>query len=233
VSASLRIRGVLFDLDGTLLDTAPDMADTLNALRAQENLPPLEFAAIRNFVSHGSNALVRLGFGELPAPQFEALRARFLELYRERLTLRTQPFAGIPALLDALEANAVPWGVVTNKPGWLTQPLLQSLGLSQRAAAIVSGDTLEHRKPHPAPLLHAARALRVEPEACVYVGDAERDVRAARAAGMHALVASFGYIDASERPEQWPADAWLDSPRAILEWLEPHASLARRAAVVP
>ena len=233
MSAAPSIRGVLFDLDGTLLDTAPDMADTLNALRAEEHLPPLAFSAIRNFVSHGSLALVRLGFEAADPGRFEILRARFLELYRARLTARTQPFEGIPALLAALEQSDIPWGIVTNKPGWLTEPLLQGLGLYARAAAVVSGDTLAQRKPHPAPLLHAARQLGLEPEACVYVGDAERDVLAARAAGMRALVASFGYIRDEERPYLWPADAWVDSPLGVLDWLETRALLRRPFAIAP
>ena len=225
MSTAPGIRAVLFDLDGTLLDTAPDMADSLNALRAEEQLPPLPFDAIRNFVSHGSNALVRLGFEAAPPERFEVLRARFLELYRTRLTLRTRPFEGIPELLGTLERCGLHWGIVTNKPGWLTQPLLQGLGLYARAAAVVSGDTLAQRKPHPLPLLHAARQLGVEPDACVYVGDAERDVLAAKAAGMRALVASFGYIREEERPHLWPADGWIDTPLGVLGWLETRAPL--------
>jgi 2-phosphoglycolate phosphatase len=233
VSAHASIRGVLFDLDGTLLDTAPDMVDSLNALRAEEHQPPLPFEAVRNFVSHGSNALVRLGFENAEPERFEVLRARFLELYRTRLTLRTRPFEGIPELLETLERCGLNWGIVTNKPGWLTEPLLKDLGLYTRAASVVSGDTLAQRKPHPAPLLHAARQLGVEPGACLYVGDAERDVLAAKAAGMRVLVASFGYIREEERPELWPADAWVEAPLGVLDWLESRAALQRPLATTP
>jgi N-acetyl-D-muramate 6-phosphate phosphatase len=212
-------RAVLFDLDGTLLDTAPDMVGALNTLREERSFPPLPFAAARPQVSHGAAALVRLGFPEVPAPDREALRVRFLELYSDRIADETRPFERVPELLGMLERAGIPWGVVTNKPAWLTDPLLQALGLSRRAQVVVSGDTLAERKPHPLPLLHAAQLLGLAPAECLYVGDAARDVQAARAAGMQVIVALFGYIDPLEMPRDWPADGWISSPLELLDWL--------------
>ncbi len=217
------VRAVLFDLDGTLLDTAPDMVGALNSLRASENLPPIEFATARAQVSHGSNGLMRVGFPDAGGEEFERLRDRFLALYRERLTAETGLFPGGAEMLAHLEAAALPWGVVTNKPGWLAEPLLAELGLDRRMACLVSGDTLPVRKPHPQPLLHAAGAIGVAPSSCVYVGDALRDVEAARAAGMRAVVASFGYVSAQDEHHLWPAEAWLSGPRDLIDWLEARA----------
>jgi len=218
------VRAVLFDLDGTLLDTAPDMIGALNALRAERALEPLAFAALRGQVSHGATALVRRGFADASEAQFAVLRARFLELYSARVAASTQPFPGVLELLETLERRGIPWGIVTNKPQWLTEPLLQGLGLAARAGTVVCGDTLPERKPNPLPLLHAARQLAHEPADCVYVGDAERDMRAARAAGMRSLVAGFGYIEPEEDPWRWPADGWLVSPLQLLSWLDGLAS---------
>jgi N-acetyl-D-muramate 6-phosphate phosphatase len=222
--ASGRAHAVLFDLDGTLLDTARDLTDSLNELRRQEGLAPLPFERVRNLVSHGSSALVRLAFPRANETEFLALRDRLLSIYRSRLAVHTVPFEGILEVLESLERQAILWGVVTNKPGFLTEPLLEQLALRRRASVIVSGDTLPERKPHPLPLLYAAQQLRVAPSASVYVGDAERDVLAARAAGMRAVVACFGYIGPEESPSAWPADAWVRSPREICDWLEGHSS---------
>jgi N-acetyl-D-muramate 6-phosphate phosphatase len=213
-------RAVLFDLDGTLLDTAHDLAQALNELRRQEGRPELPFERIRNFVSHGSSALTRIAFPEASEAEFLALRERLLAIYGAGLAVHTLPFEGMLELLARLEEQGLRWGIVTNKPGFLTEPLLEQLGLRQRAGVIVSGDTLPERKPHPRPLLHAAQQLGVTPASSVYVGDAERDVLAARAAGMRALVACFGYIGPEESPHAWPADAWVDSPQEIYRWLQ-------------
>ncbi len=223
MSAAGRAQAVLFDLDGTLLDTAHDLTEALNELRRQERLAPLPFERVRNSVSHGSSALVRLAFPRASDAEFLALRERLLAIYRTRLAVHTVPFEGMLEVLERLEQQAVLWGVVTNKPGFLTEPLLEQLALRGRAAVIVSGDTLPERKPHPLPLLYAAQQLGVAPSASVYVGDAERDVLAARAAGMQALVACFGYIGPEETPGAWPADAWVHSPREICDWLEGHS----------
>ncbi|MCC7121972.1 MAG: phosphoglycolate phosphatase [Gammaproteobacteria bacterium] len=214
------LHGVLFDLDGTLLDTAPDLAAALNRTRADYGLPALAYATIRPWVSHGSYALTRLGFDFAEtSPAFEAAREALLEHYHTHVAVATQPFPGMTALLADIEARGLRWGIVTNKPGWLTEPLLARLGLSWCPACVVSGDTLPERKPHPAPLLHAAKLIGCEPACCVYVGDAERDVAAGRAAGMRTLVASYGYLGPDEDPARWQAHAIVDSPLAIARWL--------------
>jgi N-acetyl-D-muramate 6-phosphate phosphatase len=210
---------LLLDLDGTLLDTAPDMGGALNLLRAEHDLEPLPAAAIRPVVSHGAVRLVALGFPEAAGDDFETLRLRFLDLYAANLAVGTRLFPGFDAVLDSLEAQGLPWGIVTNKPGWLTDPLLAALGLDRRAACAVSGDTLAERKPHPLPLLHAARLVGVEPERCVYVGDAERDIQAGRAAGMTTVVAAYGYISADEDPRQWQPHGVVNAPDELLDWM--------------
>ena len=223
------IRGVLFDLDGTLLDTAHDMMNALNALRAEENLEPLPYEKVRCQVSHGANALVKLSFGELSATEHEVMRQRLLDIYRRQLARHTALFEGGDEMLRDLERRGLHWGIVTNKPGWLTDPLLVEVGLHTRARAVVSGDTLAHRKPHPLPLLHAAEAMGVKPEECVYVGDAERDMQAAQAAGMYALVAGFGYLGEEDRADQWFSHGWLDTPLDLLDWLDAPSTVARNA----
>ncbi|HEU0224102.1 MAG TPA: phosphoglycolate phosphatase [Steroidobacteraceae bacterium] len=212
-------RGVLLDLDGTLLDTAPDMADALNRLRAAEGLGHLPFDRIRPHVSHGALRLIRVGFGEPEPERFESLRGRYLDIYRQGLAKRTRLFDGFDVVLRMLERTGIPWGVVTNKPGWLTVPLLEQLGLASRSACIVAGDTLPERKPHPMPLLHAAGLIGLPPRACLYLGDAERDVQAARNAGMIPLVAGFGYLGEGEDPAAWRPDGILDRPAELLDWL--------------
>ena len=213
------IHCVLFDLDGTLLDTAPDMGGALNELLAAHGRPALTAATIRPRVSNGAAALVRLGFGEqLPEAEFETLRQRFLALYAARLDRETCLFDGAAELLEHLERERVPWGIVTNKPGWLTDPLLRSLGLDVRASSVVSGDTLATRKPHPEPLHHAARQIGVASSRCVYVGDAERDMTAALAAGMRAVFASYGYV-AADISGHFGAEHACASMHALHDWL--------------
>lgn len=216
-----RARAALFDLDGTLLDTARDMAEALNVLLAEEGRAALELAVVRPHVSNGAIALVRTGFPELGVgtAAFESLRERFLAHYRSALCVHTRLFPGFEQVLATLEAYALPWGIITNKAAWLTEPLLDDLGLSARAACVVSGDTLPERKPHPRPLLHAAERIAVAPADCVYVGDALRDVQAARAAGMVPLGARFGYVNAADDPASWPVAGWLDEPHELLSWL--------------
>jgi N-acetyl-D-muramate 6-phosphate phosphatase len=215
-----KIRAVLFDLDGTLLDTAPDMVGALNELRTEHALEPLPFAAVRGAVSHGAGRVVKVGFPEADADACVVLQRRFLEIYRGALSRRTRLFGGMDEVLQALAARSVKTGIVTNKAAWLTDPLLEELGLRARFACVVSGDTLAERKPHPAPLLHAASLAGVGPDECIYVGDAQRDVQAAHAAKMPALVASYGYLLADEDATAWGADAYLSRPLDLLDWLE-------------
>ncbi len=214
------IRAVLFDLDGTLLDTAGDFVDALNTLRAEENLPPLPYAKIRSQVSHGGHALVRLSFGTLSESDHLAMWKRLLDIYRRQLAKHTRLFTGGDAMLMDLDRRGLRWGIVTNKPGWLTEPLLVELELHKRASTVVSGDTFPERKPHPRGLLHAAQAMGVAPADCVYVGDAERDAQAAQAAGMYSLIAGFGYLGAEDRADQWFQHGWLHSPLDLLAWLD-------------
>jgi len=216
-----QLKTVLFDLDGTLADTAPDLADALNTVLGNNGKTPLPFEQIRPVVSHGGIALVRLGFGIEPEhPEFDALRQQLLDIYASGIANKTQLFPGMAELLNSIETAGMNWGVVTNKPAWLTEPLLDALQLTQRAASIVSGDTLPERKPHPSPLLYACEQAGSHSMECVYVGDAERDIVAGHRAGMKTVVALFGYIGKDDKPETWGADALLESPQHIKEWLQ-------------
>lgn len=209
----------LFDLDGTLVDTAPDLADALNGTRANHGLPPLPFEAIRPTVSLGGAAMIQAGFGVAEADAgFIPLRDEFLALYRDGVARRSRLFPGMEQVLARLEENGVPWGIVTNKSGWLTTPLAQALGLAARARCIVSGDTVEQPKPHPAPLLHACKLLGCAPPEALYVGDAKRDMEAGRRAGMTTIVAAYGYIEAGENPADWQADGLIRHPAELLDW---------------
>lgn len=215
-----RVQAVLFDLDGTLLDTAPDMAYALNLLRAEQGRAPLPYEDIRPRVSDGSAGLIRLAFGLEPqAAEFEPLRRRFLDLYQAHLVRATRLFPGMEAVLRRLEETRIAWGVVTNKPAWLTDPLMRALGLWERAACVVSGDTTANRKPHPEPLEHACRLAATRPADCLYVGDARRDIEAGHRAAMHTLIAMFGYVGADTAPESWGADGMVGQPQELLEWI--------------
>jgi phosphoglycolate phosphatase len=215
-------RAVLFDLDGTLLDTAPDLAYALNRVLEERGREPLPFARIRPAVSHGARALIRLGFGLAEGdPEYAPLRARLLAIYRDRLAVDTRLFPGMDVALAAIEALGLPWGVVTNKPAWLTDPLMRALDLDHRAACVVSGDTTANSKPHPEPMLHACRLVGRSPGATLCLGDAPRDVQAGRLAGLRTLVALFGYLGPDDRPETWGADGAIDRPEDLLHWLPP------------
>ncbi len=214
------IRTVLFDLDGTLADTAPDLAWALNQVLQEQGREPLPYEQIRPVVSHGGIALIKLGFAIDPqAPEFQPLRERLLTIYRANIARETRLFDGMPELLEALEARGINWGVVTNKPAWLTEPLLAALDLTPRCATTISGDTLPQRKPHPAPMLLACEQAGSQAAQCLYLGDAERDVQAGRAAGMTTLVAGFGYLGTEDHPEGWGADGIIDHPLQLLDHL--------------
>ena len=200
------IGAVLFDLDGTLADTALDLAYALNEQRRRHGLNPLPHEVIRPQASHGTRGLLKVGFEVgTKSPEFDALRSEFLELYTAHICDHTVLFPGMAEVLDELEARKLRWGVVTNKPARFTLPLLKALNLEHRAACIISGDSTPNSKPHPEPLLTAAAHVRVKPAACLYVGDAERDVESAVAAGMQVLIANYGYLDAHDRPDTWGA----------------------------
>ena len=217
---ALPVDAVLFDLDGTLADTAPDLAAALNRVRRAHGLDPVPASRLRSSSSHGARGMLGTGMGIAPQhPGYAALRDDFLEQYAAALCVDTALFADVGALLDAIEGRSLKWGIVTNKATRYTTPLLELLGLGGRAGTVVCGDTTPFAKPHPAPLLAAADRLGVAPARCVYVGDAERDVAAGVAAGMHTIIARYGYIEAHEAPETWPADGVIDDPTALLAWL--------------
>lgn len=209
---------VLFDLDGTLIDTAPDMAFALNRLLAERGKPDLPYESIRPHVSNGARGLIGLGFNmDIPHPEYETLRQRFLDLYQSDLSTHSRLFEGMDEVLNVLESQGIIWGIVTNKPGWLTGPLVEALNIHQRAACVISGDTCERAKPHPMPLLHAAQSIGLKAENCLYVGDAARDIEAARAAGMPVIAAQYGYLVPGTDPSQWGADAVAMHPLDLLQ----------------
>jgi 2-phosphoglycolate phosphatase len=220
MTTPLRFEAVLFDLDGTLLDTAPDMVAALDALLAENGHDPVDYARARLHVSKGALGLIDLGFGDHGIRLTEAhrmtLRDRYLSLYAQQLCQATTFFDGMADVLARLERAGIAWGIVTNKPGFLAEPLLEQLGLLQRSAVLVSGDTLPERKPHPRPLLHAAEKIEVMPRRAIYIGDDLRDIDAGNAAGMTTVAAVYGFIPPDEEPANWPADYFIDHPREIL-----------------
>lgn len=211
---------VLFDLDGTFADTAPDLYAAFNRLLEDLDRPSIAYEAFRASVSHGSKAMLKTGLGVTPDdPDFAMLQKSFLSHYQERIAVNTRLFEGIDTLLEVLEQRSIGWGIVTNKPAYLTDPLMRGLGLEKRASSIVSGDTTAHAKPHPEPILYACRESGVEPGETIYVGDAARDIEAGRNAGTRTLVALFGYLAPDDRPDEWQADGSILHPREILDWL--------------
>lgn len=209
------IDAVLFDLDGTLADSAPDLGGAVNLMRTRRGMTALPLAALRPYASHGARGLVGVGFGIKPGDAgFEALRDEFFTTYEQNLCAATRLFDDIEALFASLEARGLAWGIVTNKATRFTTPLVKRLGLDVRAGAVVSGDTTPHAKPHPAPLLHAAARLGVAPERCVYVGDDQRDIDAGRAAAMGTVAAAWGYC-ADTAASSWGADVTIDTPLAL------------------
>jgi N-acetyl-D-muramate 6-phosphate phosphatase len=210
-------RAILFDLDGTLADTAPDLAAAVNLMRTTRSLEPAPFEQLRSHASGGARGLLHAGFGISPSDaEFETMRVEFLNNYESALCQHSRLFDGIAELLQAIHTKGIPWGVVTNKATRFTQPLIPLLGLEQ-AQCVISGDTTPHSKPHPAPLLEAARQLRVAPKDCCYVGDDLRDIQAAQAAGMFSIAAGWGYCGRAE-PQSWNADLLLNLPNDLLKF---------------
>ena len=213
-------QAVLFDLDGTLADTAPDLAAAVNKMRHERGLDMVPLETLRPLASAGARGLIGGAFSIGPEhPDFTSMREEFLANYEADLCIETTLFPGIDAVLDDLDARGVRWGIVTNKAARLTGPLVALLGLDTRAASVVSGDTTPHAKPHPAPLLHAARELRIAPERIVYVGDDLRDVQAGFAAGMVTVAAAYGYCGTDLPPTRWHAQHVVDSPAELLRLL--------------
>lgn len=222
MTSPLDIDAVLFDLDGTLADTAGDLAGALNLLRADRGLAPLPVEALRRHASSGARGLLGAGLGLMPEDDgYAAAREAFLVRYASCLADTTRLFDGVEEMLRTIESRGLAWGIVTNKAERFTGPVVLALGLTHRAGAIVSGDTTPHPKPHPAPLLHAAAALRLAPGRCAYVGDDRRDIDAGNEAGMPTLVANWGYLGDGEPPSAWPARAWLERPADLRVWLPP------------
>lgn len=220
----VKIQTVLFDLDGTLIDTAPDMANALNILLTEEGYDTLAFDTIRPVVSNGSAALVQLGFPQLndtlaDQPEVERLKKRYLDIYQDKLCVDSVLFPGMERLLQYIEDQKMNWGVVTNKPGWLTEPLMQQIGLAQRAACMVSGDTTRHRKPHPEPMFLACKIANAKAQHCIYVGDARRDIEAGKHAGMQTVIAQYGYIGDWENTHDWGAHYSINAADELIPLL--------------
>jgi N-acetyl-D-muramate 6-phosphate phosphatase len=211
------ISTVLFDLDGTLVDTAPDLGHALNLQLAKHGKSPLSDATIRPVASHGSRGLLGLGFNITPQDaEFAALRDEYLDLYDQVFTRSPRLFHGMDDVLNAIEKQNIKWGIVTNKPRRFTQPLVECLGLDKRAVCVVSGDDAVKPKPSPDTLLLACAKAQIQPESCIYIGDAARDIEAGRAAGMKTAIALFGYLDIHDKPHEWGADAMIKTPQEIL-----------------
>ena len=214
-------RAVLFDLDGTLADTLPDLSHALSQAMAEHNIAPIPATVLRPVVSRGARAMAAHACGDQVDPStLEQVVARFLALYGADVARHTQLFDGMQALLDALQRRAIPWGVVTNKRRAYSEPLMNALDPRGHAACIVSGDSTANAKPHPQPLLHACKLMGSAPRHCVYVGDAENDVLAARRAGMRSVVALYGYIAPQDNPRDWRANTTIGAPHELLVWID-------------
>ena len=222
-NGSTPVECVLFDLDGTVADTAPDLAYALNLLRAERGLEAVPVSTLRSHVSHGARGMLEAGLGLMPAdPGFIELRDRFLQLYEDNLVRDSCLFDGMHALLDGLEARGLSWGIVTNKAERFAVPLIEGLGLAARTGCLVGGDTTGKAKPHPDPLLEGARRIGVDPRRCLYVGDDRRDVEAGIAAGMTPVVALYGYLHGAD-PHAWGAPWMIEQPLHLLDGLPANA----------
>ncbi len=216
------VRAVLFDLDGTLIDSAPDLGAAADKMRTDRGLPSLPLEDYRHMAGAGARGMLGIAFGMTPDhPDFTAMREEFFQNYEQRMTVLTRAFDGVPELIAQLEGRGLGWGVVTNKQMRFTGPLVGQMPLFASAGTVVGGDTTPHAKPHPAPLLEAARQLGLAPEHCLYVGDDERDIVAGRAAGMPTVAATYGYLGSKADTLAWGADAQIDTPLALLSLLKP------------
>ncbi len=214
-----KIRAVFFDLDGTLVDTAPDLIHALNLLLAEIGRTAAPPEDIRPHVSAGVKSILTAGLKPGPDEDVEIYRARYLQIYEDNLSVYSGLFEGMEKVLSFLENKSMPWGIVTNKPSYLTDQLLQQIKLSHRCCTAISADTTPFRKPHPAPLLEACKRCRLEPQACVYIGDDQRDIHAGNAAGMLSLAAAWGYYLPTDNIEDWPARAVLQKPEDLIDWI--------------
>ena len=214
------IKAILFDLDGTFADTAPDLAAALNHTRATRHLPPLPIEVLRPQASHGSRGLLKVGFDIEPEhPDYDKLRDIFLDYYAKNICVKTQLFGDTARLIDTLEQRGIKWGIVTNKPHRFTVPLMQALGMASRAACLISGDTCTHAKPHPEPMLKACEIIGISPAQCLYLGDDLRDMQAANAVGMRGIIANYGYVSADASVENWNAHGSINKPTELLDFI--------------
>jgi phosphoglycolate phosphatase len=221
-----KLQAVLFDLDGTLLDTAPDFVVVVNQLRNQYDLPNLDSDLIRATVSHGARALITLAFGlQEGEKDFEILRQQLLTRYSQHLDVETRPFDGIPALLNWLENSNILWGIVTNKPRLYAEPILQSLKLSERCHTLICPDDVSKTKPHPEPMHLACQQLSITEQQTLYIGDHRRDIEAGKNANMRTIAANYGYIDANDPADQWHADFIVNHANEIKPLLQTHFAL--------
>lgn len=216
----MTIKAVLFDLDGTFADTAPDLAAALNHTRSTRDLAPLTLDEIRPQASHGSRGLLKIGFGIEPGhPDYDTLRDIFLEHYFNNICVHTQLFSDMALLLEELGERDIHWGIVTNKPHRYTIPLMEQLGYASRAACLISGDSYAHAKPHPEPLLQACKIIGIQPSECLYLGDDIRDMQAANAAGMPGIIANYGYVGDKASIENWNAHGSVNKPTELISYI--------------
>ncbi len=215
-----KYKGILLDLDGTLVDTAPDMAAALNYVLVLHKLPTLAFSTIRPWVSHGGIALINLGFPNATTEQKEHLRQEFLSHYQNNIAKHSRLFDGITDVLQWVKDENLQWGIVTNKPSWLAKPLLKLLEFPLPYSTLICGDTLAKNKPHPLPLLTACKQMNLTVKDCIYIGDAQRDIEAANNAQMDSIVANYGYIEESDNVEKWGAGAIIETPLECLAFFK-------------
>ncbi|MBT7408879.1 MAG: HAD-IA family hydrolase [Methylococcales bacterium] len=215
------LTSIFFDLDGTLVDTAPDLINSLNRVRVKANLPEIAHELLRPYVSFGSKVLVDQGITEFKdKSRLEELRLQLLDDYEQNIAVHSRLFDGMEQVLQTIEDSELKWGVITNKPARFTLPLMQRLHLDKRSACIVSGDTTSRSKPHPKPMLHACELTQSLAKNCLYIGDAARDIEAGKNAGMQTMAALFGYILPDENPNDWNADYQVNHPLKINEWIQ-------------
>lgn len=220
MSPNTLIHTILFDLDGTLLDTAPDLCFALNQTLHEIGLPALSLAITRPLISTGAAGMIAYALANQPGIYDQKqLAQRLVTIYQQHIAVHTRLFKGMAEVLNNLEKQDYPWGIVTNKHARLTEPLLHALNLHERPACIISGDTTAHSKPHPEPLLEACRQIDCDPSTCVYIGDAEKDIQAGLAAGMTTWAATYGYIADDDHPERWGASGLIHTPKDILNWV--------------
>ncbi len=221
------IGAVLFDLDGTLIDTAPDLIHCLNLILIKLGEPTVTTKQIKPYISGGFESILKAGLDrDIEINELEEYRLMYLKLYRENLSSQSALFEGMDRLLQAIEQKGLCWGIVTNKPGFLTDPLMRQMNLAHRCCAIISADTTIQKKPHPMPMLEACKRCKVFAESCIYIGDDLRDIEAGNAAGMRTLAASWGYHSPAHAIYEWPADAVVHHPSQIFDWIEKAGKLS-------